>query len=90
VATIRVRVSPGAREDAIVGWQGDALKVRVKAPPERGRANQAVCDLLAELLGVARSAVTVERGHGSRDKVLAVDGLTEGEVLERLGRIQPE
>ena len=87
---IRVRVSPGAREDAIVGWQGDALKVRVKAPPERGRANQAVCDLLAELLGVARPAVTVERGHGSRDKVLAVDGLTEAEVLERLGRIQPE
>ena len=83
-------MTPGARQDAIIGWQGDALKVRVRAAAERGKANQAVCDLLAELLGVARPAVTVERGHGSRDKVLAVDGLTEGEVLERLGRIQPE
>ena len=83
-------MTPGARQDAIIGWQGDALKVRVRAAAERGKANQAVCQLLAQALGVARSAVTVERGHGSRDKVLAVDGLTEGEVLERLGRIQPE
>ena len=90
MTTIRVRVTPGARQDAIIGWQGDALKVRVRAAAERGKANQAVCQLLAQALGVARSAVTVERGHGSRDKVLAVDGLTEAEVLERLGRIQPE
>ena len=83
-------MTPGARQDAIIGWQGDALKVRVRAAAERGKANQAVCQLLAQALGVARSAVTVERGHGSRDKVLAVDGLTEAEVLERLGRIQPE
>jgi uncharacterized protein YggU (UPF0235/DUF167 family) len=57
----------------------------VTAPPERGKANEAVCRLLAARLGLPASAVTVVRGATSRDKLLQVDGLTEDEVRRRLG-----
>ena len=71
MANLKVRVTPGAREDAIVGWQEDVLRVRVRAAAERGKANEALCRLLARKLGMALSTVSVVRGGGSRDKVMA-------------------
>jgi uncharacterized protein (TIGR00251 family) len=82
---LNVKVSPGARSDAIAGWLGDVLKVRVTAPPERGKANEAVCRLLAAQLGLPASAVSVSRGTTSRDKLVQVDGLDEDEIRRRLG-----
>ncbi len=70
----RVRVAPGARKAGIVGPHGGALKVRVQAPPERGKANREVCALLADHLGVAPADVTVVAGHASRDKTIEVTG----------------
>lgn len=84
-ARIRVRVRPGARRERVAGFREDgALKLDVTAPPEGGRANQAVVALLAEALGVSRSRVTVTRGMTSRDKSVAVEDLTEDEVRKRL------
>ena len=85
MAYLNVRVTPGARQDGVVGWQGTALKVKVRAAPEKGKANDAVCALIARTLGVPPTAVAVERGHTSRGKLLLVDGLTEEEMLRRLG-----
>jgi uncharacterized protein len=56
----------------------------VAAPPERGRANAALVELLAELLGVPRSHVRVVGGHGSRRKLVEIDGLDAETVAERL------
>ncbi len=70
----RVRVSPGARKPGIAGPHGGALKVRVAAPPERGRANREVRVLLARFLGVAPADVEVVAGHASRDKTIEVSG----------------
>lgn len=81
---IAVKVVPGASRSRIAGPHGDALKVQVAAPPERGRANEAVCDLLAEALGVPRRAVSVVRGETSPVKTIRVDGLAPGEVERRL------
>jgi len=81
---LRLRVVPGARSDGIVGRHGEAWKVRVAAPPEDGRANDAVVRLLAQTLGVARGDVTLVAGHGSRDKVVEVTGLEPGELERRL------
>ena len=83
-AQVRVRVSPGARQDAIVGWRGDVLRVRVKAPPERGRANDAVCRLIARALGLRANAVSVAHGAASRDKALVVEGMDDVDVRRRL------
>lgn len=79
-----VKVVPGASRDAVAGWLGEALKIRVSAPPEKGKANTAVCALLAETLGLSAGAVTVQRGQGSPRKVLRIEGLDEDELRARL------
>jgi uncharacterized protein (TIGR00251 family) len=78
---LAVKVVAGAKRDRIAGWLGDALKVTVAAPPERGRANRAVADLLAGTLGVAVRLVDGER---SPRKVFDVASLDEQQVRQRL------
>jgi hypothetical protein len=81
---LAVRVSPGASRSGIVGRMADGrLKVRVAAPAEDGRANDALIALLAESLGVARRAVVLVAGHGARDKIVAV--AAPAERVRRLG-----
>lgn len=81
-----MKVVPGASRDGVAGWLGDALKIRVTAPPERGKANAAVESTLAAALGVATEAVRVVQGSTSPRKVVEIDGLAEAEVHRRLGR----
>jgi uncharacterized protein (TIGR00251 family) len=77
-------VSPGAARAAVVGRQGAAWKVRVAAPPEGGKANDAVVRLLAETLGVPRRDVAIVSGHGARDKIVTLSGIGPGEIERRL------
>ena len=81
---LRVRVSPGASRTAVSGRHGEAWKVRVAAPPEAGRANEAVVSLLAETLSLPRRSVTLVAGLGARDKVVEVAGLEQAEAERRL------
>jgi uncharacterized protein (TIGR00251 family) len=81
---LRVRVSPGAARSGVVGRYGDSWKLRVAAVPERGRANDAVLDLLAETLDVPRSNVELVTGQAGRDKVVALRGLSAGEAESKL------
>lgn len=84
-SVLAVIAKPRAREDAIDGIHGDALKVRVAAPPVDGAANEALERHLAAVLGVGRSRVHVLRGATARNKRLRIIGLTPSEVLARLG-----
>ncbi len=81
---LRLRVSPGAGRSQIVGRHGEGWKVRVAAAPERGRANDAVCRLLADTLGLPRGGVTLVAGHAAKDKVVELDGLAKDEIVRRL------
>jgi uncharacterized protein YggU (UPF0235/DUF167 family) len=81
---LRLRVSPGARRTRIVGRHGDGWKVRVTEAAERGRANDAVCRLLADTLGLPRDGVTLVAGHAARDKVVELDGIAQDETERRL------
>lgn len=83
---LRIRVSPGASRTELVGRQGEAWKVRVAAPPERGRANDAVLKLLAERLRVAPGELTLVSGRSGRDKVVELRGLGAEEADRRLER----
>lgn len=86
-----MRVKPRSSVSQVAGFEGDTLVVRVSAPPVDGLANRAVCELVAELVGVRKSSVKVERGERSRDKVVAVEGLSQEQVdtlLAKLGREQ--
>jgi len=84
-AGLRVRVQPGARGTALVGWMADgSLKLKVSEPAEDGRANRAVEALLAAALGVRASAVRVVRGRSSRGKTVDVDGLDLEAIRARI------
>lgn len=72
---VEVKVVPGASRSRIVGAHGDALRVQVAAPPERGRANAALCELIAEAAGLRRQDVSVVRGAASSRKTLLLRGL---------------
>jgi uncharacterized protein (TIGR00251 family) len=81
---LRLRVVPGAGRAGVVGRHGDAWKVRVTAPPERGRANDAVLELLATTLALPRGSVSLVSGHGGRDKIVELAGISEAELEGRL------
>jgi hypothetical protein len=82
--SINVKAIPRAARDEIVGWLAGALKIRVAAPPQDGRANAALEALLAATLGLRKSAVRVAAGHGSARKRLEIDGLDRAELDRRL------
>ncbi len=81
---LRLRVAPGASAPGVVGRYGDAWKVRVAAAPERGKANDAVLELLADTLAVPRASVTLVAGGSSRDKVVELTGIAPDEIERRL------
>jgi uncharacterized protein (TIGR00251 family) len=82
--TLAIKAIPNAPRNEVIGWLGDALKVKVHAPPVEGRANAALCEFLAGALQLPRRAVTVVRGDTSRQKTVRIDGLTLAEVKARL------
>jgi uncharacterized protein (TIGR00251 family) len=81
---VRLRVSPGSRTTGIAGRHGDAWKVRVAAPAEGGRANDAVTRLLAETLRLPRANVSLVSGHGAREKIVELTGVDPDETERRL------
>ena len=81
---MRLRVSPGSGRAEIVGRHGGAWKVRVTAPPEHGRANDAVVRLMADTLALPLSAVTIVSGHGARDKIIELTGVGPALIERRL------
>lgn len=68
--TLTLHIQPGAKKTEVAGLYGDALKIRLAAPPVDGKANAALLGFVAERLGIARSAVTLKSGQTSRRKVL--------------------
>ncbi|MFA6960539.1 MAG: DUF167 domain-containing protein [Opitutaceae bacterium] len=81
---LAIKAIPNAPRNAVAGWLGDALKVKVHAPALEGRANDELCDFIADMLGLHHRAVTVAQGDKSRQKLLLIDGLTLEEVRARL------
>lgn len=76
-----MHVQPRSSRSGVDGLHGDALRVRVNAPPVDGAANEAVVEVLAKALGVPRRAVTIVAGHGSRSKVVEVTGVDAASVV---------
>lgn len=80
-----MRVHPKASRNHVEGFYDDVLVVKVTAVPEKGKANQALIELLAETLDIAKSKVKIVRGQSSRDKQVSIDGFSLNEVRRRLG-----
>jgi uncharacterized protein (TIGR00251 family) len=84
--SLAVHATPKSGRDEVVGWRGSELSVRVTAAPEGGKANAAVCKVIASALGVPKSSVRVVRGEVSRHKILQVDGVTQSEAESVFGK----
>jgi uncharacterized protein len=84
-ADLRVRLQPRAKRDEVVGERGDAVVIRVTAPPVDGKANAALCAFVAGRAGVPKSSVSVVRGQTSRDKVVRVEGVGAQALRSALG-----
>ena len=86
-ATLLVRVIPRAGRTGLAGKRGDALLVRIAAPPVEGAANDALIDLLASLLRCPRRAISLVSGARGRDKRLRIDGFSPAELDQRLAAL---
>jgi uncharacterized protein (TIGR00251 family) len=75
-----VRAQPGAKKTAVVGEHGGALKIAVTAPPEDGRANDALIEALRDTFGLKRSQIALISGQTSRDKKFLIRGMTKAEL----------
>ena len=82
--TLTLHIQPGAKKTEVAGEHGDALKIRLAAPPVDGKANAALLEFIAEKLGVAKSAVSLKSGQASRRKVVEVGDALEGVVASLL------
>jgi len=88
-ATIEIHLQPGAKRNEVVGFKDGVLYAKVTALPQKGQANRALVELMAQTLGIPKSAIDIIRGQSSRSKVIAVQGLSGEEVREILGRDLP-
>lgn len=84
-AILTIHVQPRASRTEVAGWHGDAVKIRLAAPPVDGAANDALTAFLADRLAVPRSAVSLLGGATSRRKRVRIDGLLLEQVLATLG-----
>lgn len=82
---LQVHAVPRAARNAIHGLHGEALKIRLRAPPVSGRANRALLDFLSELLKIPASQLTLVSGASGRHKRVLISALTAGEIRARLG-----
>ncbi len=87
---LQLKVVPGSSRAGIAGWLGEALRVRVAEPPERGKANAAGEELLAKALGLPPDGVRVVAGHGSARKLVELSGLPEAELRSRIAKLGRE
>lgn len=81
---LAIKAIPNAPRNAVAGWLGEALKVKVHAPALEGRANDELCEFLAETLQLHHRAVTLVQGDKSRQKVVQIEGLSLADVKARL------
>jgi uncharacterized protein len=89
VVTVRVRVQPRASRDLVGGSRGEALLVRLTAPPVEGAANEALARVLGRALGVPASAVQLLHGASGREKLVRIEGATALQVRALAGPPQP-
>jgi len=79
-----LRVHPNAPRNEVAGFSGGVLRVRVAAPPVKDKANKELVAFLSQILGVSKSALTIIKGRASKNKVIAIDGLSQEQIMKRL------
>jgi uncharacterized protein (TIGR00251 family) len=81
---LRLRVYPNAGRSEVTGFTDGVLHIRLAAPPVKGKANKELTAFLSQALGVSQSSLNIVKGHTSRNKVMAIAGLSLEEIINRL------
>lgn len=79
---LRVKVTPNAAQNQIIGWEGDTLRIRIRGVPEKGRVNQELIAFLSATLNLPKSHIQILSGHTNRVKRLQIEGITEFPPIE--------
>lgn len=82
--TLSVRLQPRASRNEICGEMGDALKIKVTAPPVDSAANSLLVEYMADLLHISKGSVQILKGHTSRNKILQISGVSTSEFLNKI------
>jgi uncharacterized protein len=85
---ISLKIVPSSSRDSIVGWLGESLKIKVKAPAEKGQANAAVINLIASRLGVDKRSISIFSGELSSSKILEIADLDDAQILDAIGALE--
>ncbi len=80
---LAVKVTPNASRNEIIGFTGGVLQVRIAASPVKGKANKELTDFLSKALGVRKSSISIIKGQTSRNKVIAIEGISRDEIISR-------
>ncbi len=83
-AEISVRVNPNAARNEVVSVADGVWQVKVSARPIKGKANKELIAFLSRLLGVSKGRIAIVKGHTTRNKIIAVDGLSQEDIMKRL------
>ncbi len=83
-AQISLRVYPNASRNEMTGFTDEVLRVKISAPPIKGKANRELVTFLSRLLGMGKGSINIIKGHTTRNKVIVIDGLSREEVMKRL------
>jgi len=81
---ISLKVQPNATRNELIDFTNGVLKVKVAAPPVKGKANAELIVFLSEILGISKSSLSIVTGHTSRNKTIAIAGLSHDEIIKRL------
>lgn len=82
-----MQVHPGAKQNTVVCLENGVWHIKIAAPPVEGKANKELVEFLSAVLGVSKSRITIEKGVTSRKKLIVVEGMTQGDVEERLRKV---
>ena len=85
---VTVQVQPNAKQNEVLAFEDGILHIKVAAPPVKGKANKELIAFLSQLLDISKSQVAIEKGEASRRKVIAIEGLSQAQILERLRRLR--
>ena len=85
--TLKLKVVPSSSKDSIEGWLDDRLKIKVMAPPERGKANKAVIRLLQKALSLDKASITLDSGSTSSHKTIVIECDDEAIILKKIKQL---
>ncbi len=80
IVRISVKVQPGARKNCITGYSDSVLRVKIAAPPVEGKANKELIAYFSDIIDVRKSAITIEKGQTSRNKLISIEGVDEARL----------